>query len=117
MADSDDIKQLLEQKRFLDEIEQGIRIANREIIHNRIPKLTKKNILSFAVGVGRLRAKYLEEAMKLGEADDKDDVTEEVINKISLLRKQYEEARHGFDDLRWAIERGYVDVEGIGRKS
>ena len=59
MNDSgDDYRDLLNQKRFLSEIELGIRDANRELIHTRIPELNKDKILDFAVAVGRLRARY-----------------------------------------------------------
>jgi len=55
MNDSgDDYRDLLNQKRFLSEIELGIRDANRELIHTRIPELNKDKILDFAVAVGRL---------------------------------------------------------------
>ena len=40
MNDSgDDYRDLLNQKCFLSEIELGIRDANRELIHTRIPEL------------------------------------------------------------------------------
>ena len=48
-SDLDDYKQLQIQKHFLGEIEQGIRLANRELIHKKIPGLNKDTILSFAV--------------------------------------------------------------------
>jgi len=41
--------ELAKQQRFLLEIEQGIREANREVIHERIPPITAENLLPFAV--------------------------------------------------------------------
>ena len=113
-GNQDDIQQLLEHKRFLDEIEHGVRFANREIIHKRIPRLNKDTILAFAVNVARLRARYLEAAMNIGVSEHGDPPEQSVINDITARRSLYQEARNAFEDLRLAIERGYVDVEGVG---
>lgn len=117
MSDShDDYRQLMEQKRFLGEIEQGIRIANREIIHQRIPSLSMEKILAFAVSIGRLRARYLEEAFRLGVADDGEPPNRAEIHELKTRREMFEEARHAFEALREAIEKGYVDIEGLASK-
>lgn len=111
MADStDDYHRYAEQKRFLAEIEQGVRLANTEILHKRITELSQDNILSLAVSVSRLRASYLAAAFKLsvneqGEQPDADQVSE-----LRNKREMYEEARLGFEALRDAIEKGYIDV-------
>ncbi|MAF50105.1 MAG: hypothetical protein QGH73_18720 [Rhodospirillales bacterium] len=109
----DDYRDLLVQKRFLAEVEQGIRLANRELIHKRIPELNKDKILSFAIAVGRLRARYLAAAVNMsvneaGESPDKD-----YIEDLRQKRQAYEEARVGFDALRDAMEKGYIDVEEL----
>ena len=109
----DDYQHLMAHKRFLGEVEQGIRFANREIIHDRIPELNKDTILAFAVAVGRLRARYLEEAFKIGVNEHGDAPEPEKIAEIRLRREMFEEARSAFEALRYAIERGYVDVEGL----
>lgn len=110
----DEYQQLIEQKRFLGEVEQGIRFANREIIHQRIPSLSKDTILSFAVAAGRLRARYLEAAFKLGVNEDGDPPDQAEINELKNRREMYLEAREAFEALREAIEKGYIDVEGLG---
>ena len=66
--------ELAKQKRFLLAIEQGIREANREIIHERIPPITAGNLLPFAVSVARLRARYLEAAFKFAEKASGDQI-------------------------------------------
>lgn len=111
MADVDDYRGLLEQQRFLDEIEQGVRFANREIINKRIPELTTDNILAFAVAVGRLRARYLEAAFKLGIDEHGELPNPSDVQELKRRREMYEEARQAFEALRYAIERGYVDVQ------
>lgn len=110
---NDDYRQLLGQKRFLGEIEQGIREANRQIIHQRIPSLNKDAIMAFALAIGRLRARYLEAAFQLGVADDGDPPNPAEIHELKTRREMFEEARYAFEALREAIERGYVDVEDL----
>ncbi len=106
----DDYEKLLAHKRFLNDVEQGIRYANREVIHADLPHITKDGILSFAISVARLRGAYLSAAMRLGKdgqgaAPSRDDVAD-----VRAKREMYEEARGAFDALREAIERGYVEV-------
>lgn len=115
MADkADDYQKLLNQKRFLGELEQGIRFANREIIHDLIPILNKETFLSFAVSVGRLRAQYLRAAFDLATQHGHQHVPDRVqIDELRARREMYEEAKGAFDALREAIEKGYVDVEGL----
>jgi hypothetical protein len=108
-----DYQRLQAQKHFLNEIEQGIRVSNCEIIHKRIPALNKEMILSFAVAVGRLRARYLEAAFKLGVDEDGNAPQKSVIEDLRLRREMFEEARTAFAALRDAIEKGYVQVAEI----
>ena len=114
MADSkDDYQQLLRQKRFLGELEQGIRFANRQIIHTLIPALNKDLFLSFAVSVGRLRAEYLAASFKLATLGGSNPPAKAQIEDLRVKRLMFEEARDAFEALRDAIEKGYVDVEGL----
>lgn len=107
----DDYKKMMNQKRFLNEIEQGIRIANREIIHNRIPALSKNTVLAFAVAIARLRARYLEASFRAAEKDKGEPLDQSEVNELRGYRESYEETKLAFEALRYAIERGYVDVE------
>lgn len=109
--ETDDYHSILRVQRFMEELEQGIRIANREVIHKRLPKITKDSVLSFAVVVGRLRSRYLESAFKLSVADDDSPPDQTEIDDLRAKRMMYEEAREAFEALRYAIERSYVDVE------
>ena len=114
MSDTgDDYRDLLNQKRFLSEIELGIRQANRELIHGRIPELNKDKILNFAVAVRSFWARYLAAAVDMsvneaGESPDKD-----YIDDLRQKREAYKEARVAFDTLRDAVENGYIDVEEL----
>lgn len=112
----DDYAELLSEKRFLSEIEQDIRAANTRIIHERIPTLSRETIHSFAVAVGRLRARYLEAAFKLGVNEQGDPPADSAVKELRLRREMFEEARAAFEALRDAILKGYVDVEGLNRK-
>ncbi|MEO5338036.1 MAG: hypothetical protein H7841_14260 [Magnetospirillum sp. WYHS-4] len=109
MTANDDYRSLMEQQHFLDEIEQGIRFANREIIHKYVPELSRDNILALAVAVGKLRARYLEAAFRLGM--DGRSPKRTVIKELAQLRLMYEEARNAFDALLDAIQKGYVNVQ------
>lgn len=113
----DDYQSLLVQKRFLGEVEQGIRFANREVIHKLIPAITKDNVLAFAVAVGRVRARYLEAAFNLGISEHGDTPDQSEIDELKIRREMYEEAKAAFEALRDAIEKGYLDVQGIGESS
>lgn len=108
---SDDYKKTMRQKRFLNDIEQGVRIANREIIHKHIPTLTKDTVLAFTVAIARLRARYLETAFRAADGDKGEPLDQAQINDLRLRREAYEEAKSAFSALRYAIEQGYVDVE------
>jgi len=108
---SDDYKKTMLQKRFLNEIEQGIRIANREIIHSHIPKLNKNSVLAFAVSIARLRAHYLDAAFSAAGTDTGEPLSAEQINSMRLHREAYEEAKQAFEALRYALEQGYVDLD------
>ena len=104
----------LDQKRFLGEIEQGVRLANWEIIQAAIPDLTKDAILALAEVVGRLRARYLKAAFGLsvneeGEIPDSADIAE-----VRKRRQNFEEAHDAFEALHHAIEKGYVNVRNSG---
>ncbi len=111
MSDKDEYKELLKHKHFLDEVEQGVRFANTELIHQQIPVLGKDNILAFAVAVGRLRASYLDAAFKLGMDETGEMPKPEIVEELKRRRELYEEARMAFDALRDAIEKGYIDVD------
>ena len=95
---------------FLKEIEQAIQVANREILGNRIPAITKENILPFAVSVARLRGNYLAEAFKIAKADTGDVLPDSEISTLKHHREKYEEARLAFDSLIHVIDRGYVEL-------
>ena len=111
--DQDDYRDLMVQKRFLGEIEQGIRLANRKLINNAIPELNKDVILTFAVAVGRLRASYLQAAVNMSVGEEGDKLDQEFIDNLKIKREKFEEAKIGFESLVDAIEKGYIDVEGF----
>ncbi len=110
----DDYAHFMEQKRFLAHIEQGLRVANRQIIHERIEALSTDAILAFAVSVGRLRARYLKAAFELAINEQGDPPDRAQIDELRTRREMYEEARAAFEALREAIEKGYIDIDSLG---
>ena len=106
------IKDYRDELRFLNEMEQGVRLANQEIIHERIPGLDKNTILALAVSVARLRASYLEAALKIGSVGNGvPDAA--MVGDLRAKREAYEESRIAYEALHRAIEVGYIDVAQI----
>lgn len=104
------VKDLIKEQRFLEEVERGIRDANLEVIHERIPPITAENLLPFATCVARLRARYLEAAFRFTEKTKGDSLEDSETEELRRHRMAFEEARDAFEALRHAIERGYVDI-------
>ena len=96
--------------RFKHNMDQAIALANREIIHPLIPKITRDSVLPLAVSVARLRGRYLQAAFEIAAKDHGDAPDNQEIDKFRRHREMYEEARQAFDALMQAIERGYVDL-------
>lgn len=111
MSEVGSYQEILEQKRFLAEIEQGIRFANREIIRKQVPHIDRDRILSFAVAVGRLRARFLEAAFRLGDDDHGEPPKEAEIKELKLRREMFEEARQAFESLTDAMMKGYIMLD------
>ncbi|MBI1986520.1 MAG: hypothetical protein HYW28_09880 [Rhodospirillales bacterium] len=95
---------------FLKEIEQAIRLANCEVLGNRLKPITKDTILPLAVSVAKLRGDYLAEAFRLASSDKGRAFKDEEINGLKKYRQSYEEARRAFEALTLAIDRGYVEI-------
>lgn len=95
---------------FLKEIEQAIRVANCEVLAQRLQPINKDAILPLAVSVARLRGDYLAAAFRLAGTDQGEALKAEEIAELKAHRKAYEEARRAFEALTHAIDRGYVEV-------
>ncbi len=103
---------LAKNKHFLMEIEQGIRLSNNEVIHQKISPITSERMLSFAVAVAKLRAEYIETAFKFADAKHADGGESDAgIDELRLCRSRFEETRDAFIALQRAIELGYMAVE------
>lgn len=95
---------------FLKEIEQAIRVANCEVLGDRLKPINKETILPLAVSVARLRGDYLAEAFRLAGADKGKALKEDDVAQLKKHRLAYEEARRAFEALTHAIDRGYVEL-------
>ena len=109
---SDDLKFEQAQRRFLIELETGIRYSNQEIIHKRIPDLTSEDILSLVVKIGELRADYLVSAIEIGRANGHT-LADGTIKDLRRKRQAFEEARDVFQAMHDAIEKGYLDISTL----
>jgi len=106
MPHSDEVN----NQHFLKEMEQAIQVANREILTQRLPPITREAILPMAISVARLRGQYLAEAFKIAQDDAGEAPGEAEIDSLKRHRKMYEEARKAFDSLIHVIDRGYVEL-------
>lgn len=102
--------EMIQAQHFLKEVEQAIRVANREVIHQQVPKVTRERILGLAVTVARMRARYLAEALRMTELETGGSYDEDAVATLKIVRERYDEARHAFEALTQAIDRGYVEV-------
>ena len=105
-----DRQRLHAEQVFFDELEQSVRIANREVIRARIPEFSRDKIHGLAVMVGCLRASYLELAFQICEAGDGTAPEPTIIKSLRERRQMFEEARDAYEALRHAVERGYIDI-------
>ncbi len=100
------------RQRLLLEIEQGIKLANREVIHKRIPPVTADGVMPFVILVAKLRARYLEAAYEFAEKERGNVLNDAAVALLRKRQEAYEAARDAFDALTTAIERGYVKTGG-----
>ena len=103
---------LAKNKHFLMEVEQGIRLSNNEVIHQKISPITSERMLSFAIAVAKLRAEYIETAFNFADSKHADGAEGDAeIDELRLRRSRFEEVRDAFIALQRAIELGYMAVE------
>ena len=103
-------RNIQEHQHFLKEVEQAIRVANREVMHQTIAPISQETIIPFAVTVAKLRERYIGEAFKLGGDRKANIPDDDEIKNLRRYREAYAEARDAFEALMVAIERGYVDL-------
>ncbi len=96
---------LIRHRRFVAEIQQAIRHANREVLHPVMDPLTENRVISVAVEVAIRRGAYMKATLNLGEDSGKPSGEE-----LRALRLSYEESRDAFAELMTTIERGYIDL-------
>lgn len=102
MSDDD----LHKHRHFVNEIEQAIRMANREVLHPVVNGMTDKDVIAVAVEVAKRRSAYLKATLLLAHGDPKKPSGSD----LAALRGDYKESRDAFAELMHSIERGYIDV-------
>jgi hypothetical protein len=107
---ADDATLLRLQRRFLEEVERSIRVANRDILQETIPELNQERFVQMALRVARLRASYLQVALGSERDPDSAPGASAWATRLREHREAFEEACAAFDALQRAIERGYVDI-------
>jgi hypothetical protein len=110
---TEDIDAYKAKQRYFSETEQGIRIANQEVIHGKIPQLDQERAFAFAVCVARLRAEYLQAALEICGKSEGPLPDAGAIESLRQKREIFEEARAAYDALSHAIDVGYIDIGRI----
>lgn len=100
----------MEHRQFVMNIEQSIRLANRETLNQMILPMTKEKVISVAVEVAQARGTYLKSALDMPGQGESDQYTLD----LKKLRQTYEEKRDAFANLMTAFERDYVDLPTPG---
>ena len=108
MSDDD----LHKHRHFVNEIEQAIRMANREVLHPVVNGMTDEDVIAVAVEVAKRRGAYLKATLELGHSEHKKPSGSE----LASLRNDYKESRDAFAELMHSIERGYIDVPAYSTK-
>lgn len=93
-------------QRFLRKVEDDIGRINREVLSERIGKVTESRMQELARVVAGLRADYLDAALRATwNAKDIE------ASGLASKRRLYEEAMAAFDALERAVDRSYVEIE------
>lgn len=96
--------------RMLLELERSMRATNREVINPMIQELTLDGLRPVLCLVANARARYLKALFELGANAVDCLPTDEQLERLAKLRREYEELASGAKALETAIQRGYVDV-------
>ena len=107
----DTVADLIAHKRFLSEIERGIQAANREVIHAAVPDLNRESFFNLAVALARLRASYLQVALRILSTPEAE--VAGLLAELRQRREAFEEGSKAFEALERAIER-YQDIVNHG---
>lgn len=111
MLDTDDQTQLRRQRHFLEELERDIWTANRQIINDEIPALSRQCFMALGRLVACKRAAYLQKSIELTRLEPDSPEAAAVFAALPALRIAYSEARDAFAALERAIQRGYIDID------
>ena len=86
------------------DIEQAIKMANREVLASSIGAVDQKQLIAFSIEVATRRAAYLRKAVTLCDPNGPHVSGDE----LQTLRTDYEESRAAFAELVRVIDRGYL---------
>ncbi|NGX17167.1 hypothetical protein [Wenzhouxiangella sp. XN24] len=111
MFEKDDQRQLRRQRHFLEELARDIWTANRQIINDEIPALSRQNFMDLGRLVACRRAAYLRKSIELSEFEPGSPEAAAAFEALPALRVTYSEAKNAFAALERAIERGYIDID------
>ncbi|WP_448187384.1 hypothetical protein [Azospirillum sp. sgz301742] len=92
---------------FLENLEGAILEANCQVMGQAIPHLNQDAFLKVAVRVAELRADYIKFGLEVAENRRP---SLESVEKLTQMRRAYEEMVQVFEAAERVIERGYVKL-------
>ena len=101
--------------RLLMEFERSMRSVNREIINPVIPELTVDGLRPVLCLIAHSRARYLKALFELGGHATDARLSDEQIEELARLRREYDELANAAQALETAIQRGYLDIRPTTR--
>ena len=102
-----------DNNRLLLELEKIRRDVNREVIHAEVPELSLADIEPIIRMVAKVRLAYLKEFLDIARLGDQLPSSHQV-EMLKELRLAYDELVAAANAMETAIQRGYVDVRGVG---
>lgn len=103
-----------EQRRIrgaLEAMDYTAYACNREVMAAHVGKVDAARVQRLAVATAQARARWVAETLKMSDAGA---LGTEHAQRLSALRRTYEELSEAYDALRRLIERGYVAFTPAG---
>jgi hypothetical protein len=93
----------------LEQIDYAAFAANREILGQALGGVDLARFGRMAVATAHARAKWV--AAALAVMDKGEGMSLEDINRLSVLRRAYEELTEAYEGMRRMVERGYLPLK------
>lgn len=103
-----------EQRRLrgaLEAIDYTAFLCNREVLSSEVGATDPARVQRLALAAAQARGRWVAEAMRMADAGS---VAPEQAQRLSALRRTYEELSEAYEALRRMVERGYLSFTAPG---